>query len=192
MPEQSSLNRLIELLELTIVEVRNLAKQNKPISHLLSSFEGPTIELLAFLASLEKDADVTHRSEIYADIANVIQKKMEDDVGSFATYCRAVCSLCNETEPAILTRFSSEPSDAKKVEDIVEIAKKNILAIKLYYIKADNAYKQKIEVFSVGDKDDRAAINRIEKEISWDALPLDVRHTFYAEDKEAISFQLYP
>lgn len=195
MPEQSSLNRLIELLELTIQEVRNLAKQNKPISHLLSSFEGPTMELLAFLESLEKDTDVSHRRDIYTDIAKVIQAKMEGSANSFGAYYSAVCSLCNETEPAVLAgpfgkQFDTK-SDTESMEDIVAVAQKNILAIKLHYIKVSSEYVQKIEIFSIGGSDDRAAINRIEKAISWDSLPLDIRNAFYADNKETVSFQLY-
>jgi len=195
MPEQRGLSRLVELLTQTIQEVRKMASQNKPVNQLFSSLEGPASELVAFFDELEKAADIEHRNLIYTDIAKFVQGRMDDGSSRFIDYLSAVKFLCGETETSETERSpSGKQTLSPEAEDIALIARKNILTIKIHYIKTDteNFVKQKTEIFSIGNSENKATINRIEKDLPWESLPLALRNTFMAENKEIVSFQIYP
>jgi len=123
-------------------------------------------------------SDSEDSRHIYQNIANVLKQKFQEND---ATCLNAVHILFNETD--------------KKAIQLAESAKRNLLAVKVHYEKAEKSrdYKRTTEVFFKNPKDNKITVSRIEDEkVSWDILPSDVRELSLKEGKNKVSYQIYP
>jgi len=132
-------------------------------------------------------SDLEDTRQIYRNIATVFKQKFQEDE---PTCLSAVHILFNETDK----RLTGKNPPTKKAHQLAESAKEYVIAIKVNYEKAEKSrnYKRTTEVFFKNPKDNKITVSRIQDEVSWDILNSDVRESSLKEEKNKMSYPIYP
>ncbi len=141
--------------------------------------------LPSIFAEKEEDIDLREKRKVYLSIAKFLCEKLQKPL----PVCVGITHiLCNESDPEML-RYCVIDNETKKLLPIVQQA---ILTIKVNYqsIKNTRNYNRIVEIYFINQGKPVAA--KIEEEIAWEYLPLDVRESRLREGGQTVGFKLYP
>ncbi len=190
MKNKKQLEDALEALEFAIKGFRQSLRANLPFSQLAETFKSQLEKILNLFSDLEQDQELEQKRKVYSNIARFIQEKVDNFQNDLNTCLSAVYFLCKESDPQLL--IESTPST--QTQRIIDVARKEIIAIKAQYeqVRESNACKIKTEIFSIKPNENNPKITTIEEAISWDSLPLEVRESFIRDGKDKVCFQIYP
>ncbi|MBF2090586.1 MAG: hypothetical protein IGR80_09165 [Synechococcales cyanobacterium K44_A2020_017] len=186
----SDLEKLLNSLENIIKEARLAIAKSQPPTHLIESFKSHIDDLAKIFILTESDLELEHKKYIYSNIAKFVKDKIDNQNNSLDVCLKAVYSLCGETDAQLVDIgvYNSQ------TDQIIAALKAVIMSIRIHYTKTDvvDTYSLQTEIIVLMSRDGNPKITRIEEEVSWDDLPSEVRHSFFKEDRNSVSFQIYP
>ena len=149
--------------------------------------------LLSIFSALEADHELAQTRQVLLMIARFIHQEIDYQHNSFDICFLAACSLCGEAEPRI-TQITGKLPQPEQIEQVLSLAKEHILMIKVHYEPLGEAShcKRETEIFSIKTGADKPRVKRIEEEVPWETLTADIRDSFLRENKQKISYQVYP
>ena len=166
--------------------MKNPQLLNDLLEQLLKTLPDKFREVVAGM-NRESDADLQEIEEVYLNIAQFLHEKFDLDksICQAATYI-----LCNEWD----SRLKDENKPNQATQKLVSAAKEVILTIKVHYkqLKQADKYDRKTEIFFLNRNENKPSVFRISEQKDWGRLPPDVRDSFIRDEKEKISFKLYP
>ena len=188
---QQRLKNVLDLLKNINSEVKNMPNRHPSNNQFFANIQKQIFEILSLFINLEEDSELEHKLKVYTYIAKFIHEKIDKKKNLFNTCLSAVYFLCGETDSSLV--IENEPSNETK--KIIAITKEQLMAVKTHYFreKETNFCNQKTEIFAFLAGNSKPTLKKVEEsDIYLEDLPQEIQNIFFHEDKDSISFQIYP
>lgn len=182
---------VLNLLENINSEVINMPNRHPYNNHLLANIQKQIFEILSFFINFEEDSELQHKLKIYTYIAKFIHEKIDKKENAFNTCLSTVYYLCGETDSSLII----ENELSIETQKLIAITKEQLMAVKTHYFrdKETNFCNQKTEIFAFLAGNSKPTLKKVEEsDIYLEDLPQEIQNIFFHEDKDSISFQIYP
>lgn len=187
------LDESLKILEEIIRDLRLKLQSQELKVDVIDQLRLQTESLFSIFSELETEHELSHNHQVLSIIAKFINQEIDHQNSSFETCFLATCSLCGEDDPRITNTVKKQPKP-EDIEEILGIAKEQILMIKVHYesFSEGSHCKRNIEIFSIRPGTDKPRVTRIEEDVYWETLIADIRDSFLRDGKPRVSYQIYP